>query len=97
MPGIIGSIITAKEDEIEVKFVIIFCPDQILQSYLVLADKIFIGPSRKNDRIKYDMTALHCTTHNIINKMIFWSCMIFSHCACHSFSYCLCSKITRAS
>ena len=72
MPGIIGSVITAKEDEIEVNLSSYFVRTKYCNhNYLVLADKIFIGPSGKNDRTKYDMTALHCTTHNIINKMIF--------------------------
>ena len=55
------------------EFVIIFCPDQILQSHLVLADKIFLTKilvlAEKMTGPKYDMAALHCTTHNIINKI----------------------------
>ena len=44
------------------EFVIIFCPDQILQSYLVLAEKY------------YDMTALHSTTHFLSCRILIFQC-----------------------
>ena len=58
MPGIIGSVITAKEDEIEVNLSSYF----VRTKYLVLAEKY------------YDMTALHSTTHFLSCRILIFQC-----------------------
>ena len=81
MPGIIGSVIIAKEDEIEVNLSSYFARTKYCNHIWSWRTKYFIGPSGKNDRTKYDMTALHCTTHNIMIFLvlhdIFTLCMPF--------------------
>ena len=73
MPGIIGSVITAKEDEIEVNLSSYFVRTKYCNHILSGPNiAIIFGPSGQNifdeilvlAEIYYDMTALHSTTHS---------------------------------